>query len=119
VLFGEHPVHSIIGRWFKRPRGMMEIRIFVVPLRPIAQPEGMRFRMIVECALEDSATELVAFTMARINLLLPSSCSFVGQLIALRHRMRVQQGSLRMWPLRFRSNFPLSLWLDRCASRSC
>jgi hypothetical protein len=26
--------------------------------------------MIVDCALEDSATELVAFTMARINLLL-------------------------------------------------
>ena len=54
--------------------------------------------MIVDYSLEDSATELVAFTMARINLLLPSSYSSTGQLIALRHRMRVQQGSLRMWP---------------------
>ena len=98
MLFGEHPVHSIIGRWFKRPRGMMEIRIFVVPLRAIAQPRGSALHMIVECALEDSATELFAFTMARINLLLPSSCSSIGQLIALRHRMRTQQGSLRMWP---------------------
>ena len=53
--------------------------------------------MIDDCALEDSATELVAFTMARINLLLPSSYLSIGQLIALRHRMRVQQGSLRMW----------------------
>jgi hypothetical protein len=54
--------------------------------------------MIDDCALEDSATELVAFTMARINLLLLSSYSSIGQLIALRHRMSVQQGSLRMWP---------------------
>jgi hypothetical protein len=48
--------------------------------------------MIDDCSLEDSATELVAFTMARINLLLPSSYLSIGQLIALRHRMRVRQG---------------------------
>jgi hypothetical protein len=47
--------------------------------------------MIVD-ALEDSATELVAFTMARINLLLLLSIHPLVSSSLLRHRMRVQQG---------------------------
>jgi hypothetical protein len=46
---------------------MRETCTFVVPLRAIAQPEGMRsVRLLVTaCALGDSATELVSFTQTQ------------------------------------------------------
>jgi hypothetical protein len=59
---------------------------------------GNSLRLTVGRALEDSATEPVSFIMARMSLLLLRSTHPLVSPIVLRHRMRVQQGSLRMWP---------------------